>query len=147
MKRFFKYSHIIGIIGIVLNLILFMTNWYYELVIPFFENSMEDGYLFTFIDYLTYLTPMIFMVLFLVYLIAGRIYMRNHNLKVEEKETEKLVERNNEIQKSLDEKAEFLKHKYYTNCPNCGAARQENKNVCVFCGASLIIGNNKDKKE
>ena len=92
MKRFFKYSHIIGIIGIVVNLILFMTNRYYELVIPFFENTMEDGYLFTFIDYLTYLTPMIFMVLFLVYLIAGRIYMRNHNLKVEEKETEKLVE-------------------------------------------------------
>ena len=58
MKRFFKYSHIIGIIGIVVNLILFMTNRYYELVIPFFENTMEDGYLFTFIDYLTYLTPM-----------------------------------------------------------------------------------------
>ena len=112
-----------------------------------YDKTLEDGYLFTFIDYLTYLTPMIFMVLFLVYLIAGRIYMRNHNLKVEEQETVKLVEKNNEIQKSLDEKAEFLKHKYYTNCPNCGAARQENRNVCVFCGASLIIGNNKDKKE
>ena len=35
----------------------------------------------------------------------------------------------------------------YNYCPNCGAARQENRNVCVFCGASLIIGNNKDKKE
>ena len=90
---------------------------------------------------------MIFMVLFLVYIIAGRFYMKSYHLKTEQKATEKLIEKNNEIQKSLDEKAEFLKHKYYTNCPNCGAARQENRNVCVFCGASLIIGNNKDKKE
>ena len=146
MKRFFKYSHIIGIIGIVVNLILFMTNRYYELVIPFFENSMEDGYLFTFIDYLTYLTPVIFMVLFLAYIIAGRFYMKNYHLKTEQKATEKLIEKNNEIQKALDEKAEFLKHKYYTNCPKCGAVREENKNVCSFCGASLIIEGSKDKK-
>ena len=117
MMRFFKHSLLIGIIGIAVTLILFMTNWYYELVIPVFENSMDDGPLFTFIDYLTFYTPVIFMVLFL-----------------------------NEIQKALDEKAEFLKHKYYTNCPKCGAVREENKNVCSFCGASLIIEGSKDKK-
>ena len=147
MKRFFEHSLLIGIIGIVVNLVLYMTNWYYELVIPVFEKTMEDGPAFTFIDYLTFYTPVIFMVLFLAYLIAGRVYMKNHHLKVEEQVTEKLVEKNTEIQKALDEKAEFLKHKYYTNCPNCGAAREENRNVCSFCGASLIIESNKDKKD
>ena len=32
-----------------------------------------------------------------------------------------LIEENAEIQKVLDEKAEFLRHKHYTNCPKCGA--------------------------
>ncbi len=146
MMRFFKHSLLIGIIGIAVTLILFMTNWYYELVIPVFENSMDDGPLFTFIDYLTFYTPVIFMVLFLAYIIAGRFYMKNYHLKTEQKATEKLIEKNNEIQKALDEKAEFLKHKYYTNCPKCGAVREENKNVCSFCGASLIIEGSKDKK-
>ena len=146
MKRFFEHSLLIGIIGIVVNLVLYMTNWYYELVIPIFEKTMEDGPAFTFIDNLTFYTPVIFMVLFLAYLIAGRIYMKNHRLKVEEKVTEELVEKNTEIQKVLDEKVEFLKHKYYTNCPKCGAVREENKNVCSFCGASLIMESSKDKK-
>ena len=146
MKRFFEHSLLIGIIGIVVNLVLYMTNWYYELVIPIFEKTMEDGPAFTFIDNLTFYTPVICMVLFLAYLIAGRIYMKNHRLKVEEKVTEELVEKNTEIQKVLDEKVEFLKHKYYTNCPKCGAVREENKNVCSFCGASLIMESSKDKK-
>ena len=147
MNRFFKHSLIIGIIGIALNLVLYMTNGYYELVIPIFEKTMEDGPAFTVIDHLTFYTPVIFMVLFLAYIIAGRIYMKNHHEKVEEQVTEELFEKNSKIQKVLDEKAEFLKHKYYTNCPKCGAVREENKNVCSFCGASLIIEDDKDKKD
>ena len=146
MMRFFKHSLIIGIIGIAVSLILFMTNWYYELVIPAFEKTMDDGPLFTFFDYLTFYTPVILMVLFLAYIIAGRVYLKNHHLKAEQQMTEELIERNTEIQKALDEKAEFLKHKYYTNCPKCGAVREENKNVCSFCGASLIIEGSRDKK-
>lgn len=140
MKKFFKYSFVVGLIGAVVNLILFVTNLFYELVVPVIENSsLEEGPVFDFFDNLIYFTPCIFMVLFVLYIVAGIIYKKKFHEKNEEKETEKLVEKNEKIQKELDEKAEFLKHRYYTNCPNCGSVRAENTNVCSFCGASLII--------
>ena len=140
MKKFFKYSFVIGLIGAVVNLILFVTNLFYELVVPVIENSsLEEGPVFDFFDNLIYFTPCIFMVLFVLYIVAGIIYKKKFHEKNEEKETEKLVEKNEKIQKGLDEKAEFLKHRYYTNCPNCGSVRAENTDVCSFCGASLII--------
>lgn len=140
MKNFFKYSFVIGLIGAVVNLILFVTNLFYELVVPVIENSsLEEGPVFDFFDNLIYFTPCIFMVLFVLYIVAGIIYKKKFHEKNEEKETEKLVEKNEKIQKELDEKAEFLKHRYYTNCPNCGSVRAENTDVCSFCGASLII--------
>ena len=146
MKKFFKYSFVIGLIGIIINLILFVTNAYYELVVPVIENSsLEEGPLFTFLDNLIYFTPCIFMVLFAVYMIAGIIYKKKFHEKNEVKETEKLVEKNTAIQKELDVKAEFLKHKYYTNCPNCGSVRVENTSVCSFCGASLVMDEDKEK--
>lgn len=147
MTKFFKYSIPIGIAGIVINLVIFAFNWYYELVIPIFEKTMEDGPLFTFIDYLTYFTPLIMAVLFAAYIVAGQIYMKKHHEKVEQQVTEKVIEKNDKLQKELDAKAEFLKHKYYTNCPKCGAPRQENMAECSFCGASLIIESDKDKKD
>lgn len=143
LVKFFKYSLPIGIAGIVINIILFVTNAYYELVVPVIENSGIEGGLFTFLDYLIYLTPCIFIVLFIAYIVIGQIYMKKVHLQVEDKANRYLVHKNREIQKVLDEKAEFLKHTYYTNCPNCGSARAENEKVCSFCGASLIIEENK----
>lgn len=136
--RFFKFSLPIGIAGILLNLFLFATNFYYELVIPVLENSGLEGAPFVFFDNLVFYTPCIFMVLFAAYIVAGQIYKRKAQTKTEDEVTEKLVEKNAAVQKELDERAEFLKHKYYTNCPNCGSVRAENESVCSFCGASLI---------
>ena len=147
MYKFFKYSLPIGIAGIVLNLILYATNLYYELVIPIFENSGIEGAAFKFFDDLVFYSPFIYAGLFAAYLVAGQLYLKKHHLRKEEKVTEKLIEENAEIQKVLDEKAEFLRHDYYTNCPKCGAVREENKNVCSFCGASLIIDENTDKED
>ena len=142
-SKFFKYSLPIGIVGVVINLILFVTNAYYELVVPVIENSGIEGGLFTFLDYLIYLTPCIFMLLFIAYIVAGQIYMKKVHLKVEDDANHDLVQKNDKVQRVLDEKAEFLKHECYTNCPNCGSARSENEKVCSFCGASLIIGDDK----
>lgn len=139
LEKLFRYSLLIGIAGIILNIILFATNAYYELVVPVIENSSLEGAAFTFFDYLIYLTPCIFIVLFAAYIIVGQIYMKKFHLKNEIDATGNLIEKNNEIQKILDEKKEFLKHEYYTNCPNCGSPRSENESVCAFCGASLII--------
>lgn len=144
LQKFFKYAFPIGVAGIAINLLLFITNWYYELVVPLIEDTFIEGALFHFLDNLIYYTPVIFMLLFVAYIIAGHIYMKKVHIAKEVQEKEKLVEKNEKIQKELDEKAEFLKHKYYTNCPNCGSVREENANVCSFCGASLII---KEKKK
>lgn len=139
MSKFFKFSLPIGIAGIILNIILFATNFFYELAVPLIENSSLEGGAFSFFDDLIFYTPCIFIVLFIAYIIAGIIYKKKICVKAEEKVTEELVERNTEVQKELDAKAEFLKHKYYTNCPNCGSARAEDEQACRFCGASLII--------
>lgn len=147
MRKFFKYSLPIGIVGIVLNTILFATNFYYELVIPVFEKSMEDGPAFTFIDDLVFYTPLIFIFLFAAYLIAGQIYLRKHSVETEKNVTEEHKVINAAQQKELDEKLEFVKRKYYTNCPNCGSARAEDEAACRFCGTSLLItkADNADK--
>ena len=139
MRKFFKYSLPIGIVGVVLNIILFATNFYYELVIPVFEKSMENGPAFTFVDNMVFYTPLIFVFLFAAYLIAGQIYLRKHNVETEKNVTEEHKVINAAQQKELDEKLEFVKRKYYTNCPNCGSARAEDEAACRFCGTSLII--------
>ena len=144
LTGFFRYSLPIGIAGIILNIFLFATNYYYELVVPVIENSSLEGAVFTFFDNLIFYTPCIFMALFAAYIIAGQIYMKKAHLKNEDNETEKLIVKNAAVQNELDKKAEFLKHEYYTNCPNCGSVRVENTSVCSFCGASLII--DEDKK-
>ena len=43
LNKFFKFSLPIGIAGIVLNIILFVTNIFYELVVPVIENSSLEG--------------------------------------------------------------------------------------------------------
>lgn len=146
MYKFFKFSLPIGISGIVLSLILYATNLYYEWVIPVFEKTMDDGPAFNAIDHLVFFTPLIIAAVFLAYLVIGQIYLKRHNEKNEEIETGKTIVKNEAIQKELDEKAEFYRHKYYTNCPKCGAVREENKTVCSFCGASLIMDSKADKK-
>ena len=139
MYKFFKHSMLIGIIGAAVNLFLFLTNLFYKLVVPANENSGIEGQTFKFLDDLIYYTPVIFLVLFVAYLIAGQIYLKKHHVEHENKLNEKNDEKNEKIQKDLDEQAEYLRHDYYTNCPKCGAARAENTTVCSFCGTSLIV--------
>lgn len=147
LEKFFRYSTVIGIIGAVVNLTLFVTNIFYNLVVPVIENSGIEGALFKFLDDLIYYTPVIFMFLFIAYIIAGQLYLRKHRTDNEIKLRNNLVEKNDEIQKDLDEKAEYLRHKYYTNCPKCGAPGEENKDICSFCGASLIMETEKEKNK
>ena len=140
---FFKYSLPIGIAGIALNVFLFATNTFYELAVPMIENSSLEGPAFKFFDDLIFYTPCIFMVLFAVYIVIGQICLKKKHAKNEDKAAEDLKIKNAEVQKVLDEKSDFLKHKYYTNCPNCGSVRIENTSVCSFCGTSLIIEEDK----
>ena len=84
------------------------------------------------------------MAIFALYIVAGQIYLKRKHAKNEDKRTEDLMIKNAEVQKVLDEKSDYLRHKHYTNCPNCGSVRAENTSVCSFCGASLIIEDDKN---
>ena len=139
MNKFFKHSLPIGIVGILVNMIFFATNLFYEMVVPIIENSKLEGSAFKFFDDLIFYTPCIFIVLFIAYIVAGQIYTRKHHEKEETGITQSHVLGNAAKQKELDDKVEFLKHKYYTNCPNCGSPRSEDESACRFCGTSLII--------
>ena len=139
LTGFFKYSLPIGIAGIAINIFLFATNLFYELAVPLIEDSSLEGAEFEFFDDLIFYTPCIFMAIFALYIVAGQIYLKRKHVRNEDKATEDLIVKNAEVQKALDEKSDYLKHKYYTNCPNCGSVRAENTGVCSFCGASLII--------
>ena len=80
MNKLFRFSLPIGIAGIALNIILFVTNFYYELVVPVIENSGIEGDVFHFFDALIYYTPILFMIMFAAYIIIGQIYMKNHHV-------------------------------------------------------------------
>lgn len=138
MNKFFKPSLPIGMIGSIISLVLFFTNGFYVLVIPVFEKTMDNGPAFKAVDDLVFYMPCIFMVLFLAYLIAGLIYKKDHRCKTEDKATEELIAKNAGIRKELYEKAEYLSHEYYRNCPSCGSARTDGDTVCSFCGTPLI---------
>ena len=139
LHKFFKYSLPIGIVGFVLNLILFATNGFYELVVPVLENSSLDGSVFTFFDDLIFYTPCIFMVLFAAYLVAGQIYLKKIPEENEERIASNHIRKNQKELRAIEEKAEFLKNNYYTNCPNCGSAREADEKICSYCSASLVI--------
>ena len=94
MYKFFKHSMLIGIIGAAVNLFLFLTNLFYKLVVPAIENSGIEGQTFKFLDDLIYYTPVILMVLFIAYLIAGQIYLKKHHVEHENKLNEKNDEKN-----------------------------------------------------
>ena len=139
LKRFFKYSLQIGIAGLILNIFLFATNIFYEMVVPLLEKSDIEGAAFNFIDNLIYFTPCIFIGLFALYIIAGALYKRYYYPKIEDKVFGHMVRKNDRRQKELDERLIFLSRTYYRNCPKCGAPRDEKETVCSSCGASLTV--------
>ena len=114
------------------------------MVVPIIENSKLEGSAFKFFDDLIFYTPCIFICLFLAYLIIGQIYLKRHHEEGEVKVTQKHEQENAAAQKELDEKLAFVKKKFYTNCPKCGAARSEDEAECKFCGTSLLIRNGQE---
>lgn len=135
----FKYSFPIGIVGIIISVILFATNWFYELVVPVIENSSLEGAAFTFFDDLIFYCPLIFLGLFIAYLIAGQIINKRLNEEAIDKSNKESQEKNQAIIDELNDKRDWLKRNFYSNCPNCGSAREEHQSHCIYCGANLEI--------
>ena len=139
MYKFCRHSLLIGIIGIVLCIVLFATNALYKLIMPLIEKSGLDGAAFVILDNLIFFAPLFLIIPFVIYIIAGHIYVQRYHEKAEARASRKLLKENAAKQVVLDDRIDFLKHKYYSNCPNCGSVRVEDERECSFCGTSLVI--------
>ncbi|MCQ2467341.1 MAG: zinc ribbon domain-containing protein [Clostridia bacterium] len=140
MKRnIFKYALPIGIAGTIICIILFATNWHYELIVPIIENSSLEGAAFKFWDDFIFYSPLPLMALFLAYAIYGSYY----NRRIAEKNLEAEVvinhEKNIKTITELKNKRDWIKRNFYNNCPKCGAPSQERETHCVYCGIDLEI--------
>lgn len=139
MYKFCRHSLLIGIIGIILCIVLFATNIVYKLIMPLIEKSGLDGVAFVILDTLVFILPLLLIIPLVIYIIAGHIYIQRYLENAEARASRKLLKENGAKQVVLDDRIDFLKHKYYSNCPNCGSVRVEGERECSFCGTSLVI--------
>lgn len=113
--------------------------FFYELVIPFFEQMVMTDLAFAFIDEFVFYFPAglcllcslacFFMIMVkdnILYKCTVRIVADNQAAE-ERKQTESL------ISSKLSEKW------FYNNCPNCGAAAPQALQSCTCCGTSLEV--------
>ncbi len=124
------------IIGIVC---LFSTFFFYELVIPTFENMVMTDEAFALVDNLVFYTPGS---IALISSIACFVFVKiRDNLLY--KCAVRIVEDNiamGERMKTKEGIAEILSKKWYYNyCPNCGAPASPALRSCTSCGSSLEV--------
>lgn len=139
MYKFFKHSLLIGIIGIIFCIVVFVTNIFHNLVMPLIENTGLEGTSLSVVNSIISALPLLLIIPLVIYIIAGHIYVQRYLENAEAKASRKLLKENAAKQVVLDDKVDFLKHKYYSNCPNCGSVRVEDERECKFCGTSLVI--------
>ncbi len=123
----------IGTIGTIGNF------FFYELVIPVFENMIMTDIAFTFIDHFVFYLPAAITMLSAIacYVIMKVKDKLLHDCAV------RIIEDNNaayEKMKTEDFIASSLSKRWYHNkCPNCGAGAVKDKRSCTHCGTSLEV--------
>ena len=123
----------IGIISFI------STFFFYELVIPFFENASMSDYAFAFFDELVFYFPSI---ITLLCSIACFVIMKIKD-DLLYKCAVRIVNENNAAEKRLRTESyitsKLSKKWYYNCCPNCGAEASRALRSCTFCGSSLEV--------
>lgn len=122
----------------------FSTFFFYELVIPYFENMYMSDEAFEFIDNLVFYLPSL---ITLLSAISCLVFV-----KIKDNLLYKCAQRivNNNLAAGKRNKTEqqistYLGEKWYHNiCPNCGSGPFMTLTACSFCGSSLeVTGFNK----
>jgi len=116
---------------------LFVNIFYYEMVIPFFENAIMTDFAFNFFDYLTFYFPS---VVCLLCSVSCFVFVKiKDNLLY--KCAVRIVDDNNAVMKRINTEVSInnkLSRKWYYNvCPNCGAKPSPVLKNCNHCGTSL----------
>ena len=131
-------SYVWLVIGIISAISSF---FFYEMVIPVFENMIMTDEAFAFIDDFVFYFPA-GLTLLCAILCFAMVKVRDSLLH---KCAVRIVEDNNaayEKMKTENYIAQALSSKwYYNNCPNCGADAKKDTRICTHCGTSLEVKN------
>ena len=125
---------------LVFSVICFGVNFFfYEMVIPVFENMIMTDFAFAFIDE----TVFYFMsVLSLLMGIANLVIIKVRDSILHE--CAKRIVEDNKAFEEIEEKRNFIASTlsgkwYYNICPNCGAEASRALRSCTSCGSSLEV--------
>ena len=131
------YKGYLILLGIVLMGVF--GNFFYEMIIPFWESiSMTDG-AFYLIDQIVYFGQWIIPVLLIAW--QGWAVKRADQMErafcLEMIQYYQAMKQRDEYEFKKKEHQASLR--YYKECPNCGAPARENDTVCQYCDSSLLI--------
>ena len=122
-----------GLIGLV------STLFFYELIIPVFENMIMTDFAFAFIDVLVFLFPSIITLISAICCLVFRCIRDNLLYKCairvvsDGKASDKIKKAESGIDSLLKEKW------YYDFCPNCGGVSSAKDTSCPYCHSSLEV--------
>ena len=115
------------------------TFFFYETVIPFFENMTMTDEAFALIDEVIFYTPSGLTLLcalaslLVVNVRDSLLYKCAQGIVRDNLASDKRLETEEEIEAALNEKW------YYNVCPNCGAPASDALRSCTSCGSSLEV--------
>lgn len=125
---------------LVITIVIFLVNFFfYEMVIPIFENMIMSDAAFTFFDYFVFYLPK---VLALQCPILSFIFIKVRDKYLYECALRLGNEIQSEEQRAATESAianALSKKWYHTICPNCGAKASSAIKTCTSCGSSLEV--------
>lgn len=125
---------------LAIAIVIFLVNFFfYEMVIPIFENMIMSDAAFTFFDYFVFYLPK---VLALQCPILSFIFVKVRDKYIYECALRLANEIASEEKRSVTESEiakELSKKWYHTICPNCGARASAAIKTCTSCGSSLEV--------
>ena len=128
-------------VWLVIGVISFFTTfWFYERVIPYFEQATMTDEAFAFMDdFIFYLPSAVTLLCSIACLIF--VHVKDNLLY---KCAARIVEENKAEEERLRTQeyiaSQLSKKWYYNVCPNCGSAASDDVRACTHCGTSLEVG-------
>ena len=127
-------------VWVVISVISIISHvFFYELIIPAFENAVMSDQAFAFIDALTHYLPSVIVLLcgaacFIIVRVRDNIL---HKCAVRIAKDNEAVEERLKTEEYIA--FQLSKKWYYNTCPNCGAEASATQSACKTCGSSLEV--------
>lgn len=140
MDRTPKILWINPFVWLVISVVSFFnTFWFYEMFIPFFENSIMTDQAFAFIDEFIFYLPA---AVTLLCSIACYAFMQVKDNLLKKCAIGIIADNEAEVEKRETQgfiSSELSRKRYYNVCPNCGSKASNDARTCASCGTSLEV--------